>query len=130
MHQTKKILLAEDNLALGNVVKFNLERAGFTVSYARNGKIAWEMIQDELFDLLITDQQMPEMNGVDLCRNIREDLGDFETPIFMLTAKGLELDRQMLREELGITNTFAKPFSPKSLVKSIEELFSLSKCAD
>ena len=116
-----RILLVEDNLALGNVVKFNLQRAGFDVHFARNGRLGWEAFQQSSFDMVITDQQMPEMNGVELCRKIRDELGDRSTPIFLLTAKGLELDRKQLREELAVAQTLSKPFSPKSLIKSIEE---------
>ena len=116
----KHILVAEDNAALASVVRFNLERAGFRVTVANDGRQAWDNLQHETFDLLLTDQQMPEMSGCELCQALRSVPDLAELPVIMLTAKGMELELPRLRDELKITATFLKPFSPKEVVKAVE----------
>ncbi len=117
----KHILVAEDNAALASVVRFNLQRAGFQVSVACNGRVAWEAVQEEVFDLIVTDQQMPEMTGREFCENMRTLDQYRDTPVIMLTAKGMELELPRLKAELGIAATFLKPFSPKEIVKAVED---------
>lgn len=118
----RNILVVEDNAALASVVRFNLQRAGFQVTVARNGRVAWEAVQEEAFDLIVTDQQMPEMSGCELCQKLRM-LDEYRaTPVIMLTAKGMELELPRLKSELGIAATFLKPFSPKEIVKAVETL--------
>jgi CheY-like chemotaxis protein len=117
----KRILVAEDNAALASVVRFNLERSGFAVTIANNGRIAWEHAQKQSFDMVVTDQQMPEMSGCELCQLLRASAAYAATPIIMLTAKGMELELPKLRDELGISATFLKPFSPKEIVKAVED---------
>jgi len=117
----KHILVAEDNAALASVVRFNLERAGFRVTVANDGRQAWDNLQHETFDLLLTDQQMPKMTGCELCQALRSVPDFAELPVILLTAKGMELELPRLRDELKITATFLKPFSPKEVVKAVEE---------
>lgn len=120
-NEDKRILIAEDNAALASVVRFNLERAGFQVTVACNGRVAWEAVQDQEFDLVITDQQMPEMTGCEFCELFR-GVDEFkDVPVIMLTAKGMELELPRLKQELGIAATFLKPFSPKEIVKAVED---------
>ena len=69
---------------------------------------------------------MPEMSGVELCQKLRETPSYIETPIIMLTAKGLELDLVQLRETLGISAALPKPFSPAELMRKVEECLELS----
>jgi len=117
----RHILIVEDNSALASVVRFNLQRAGFQVTVARNGRVAWEAVQEQTFDLIVTDQQMPEMTGCEFCEKLRA-LDEYrDTPVIMLTAKSMELDLPRLKAELGIAATFLKPFSPKEIVKSVED---------
>jgi CheY-like chemotaxis protein len=115
------ILVAEDNAALASVIRFNLVRAGFQVTIANDGREAWECVQANRFDMIVTDQQMPEMTGTELCEKLRSDPEYADLPIIMLTAKGLELELPRLRDELKIMATFMKPFSPKEVVKVIED---------
>ena len=115
------ILVAEDNAALASVIRFNLVRAGFRVTVAHDGRQAWEFVQHGKFDLIVTDQQMPEMTGCHLCEKLRSVPEYAELPVIMLTAKGLELELPKLRDELKIVATFMKPFSPKEVVKAVED---------
>jgi CheY-like chemotaxis protein len=120
-HQVKRILVAEDNPALSQVVRFNLERAGFQVTTAGNGREALERLNGQSYDLVITDQQMPEMTGWDLCAQMRQAAAHADTPVIFLTAKRLELDLARLKDEFGVVATFAKPFSPSELISAVED---------
>ncbi len=112
----RRILVAEDNPALGQVIRFNLERAGFDVQVAGNGEEATQLIAGQTFDLVITDLQMPHMDGEQLCRHIRTVLGLQELPIVVCSAKGLEIDTARLMVEYRLEQVLLKPFSPTELV--------------
>jgi CheY-like chemotaxis protein len=120
----KRVLVVEDNIALREVVRFNLVQAGFEVAVARNGLEAWQAIDQCSFDMVVTDQQMPIMTGYELCQRMRQDPRHVSTPILMLTAKGFELDARRLREELGVHDVIVKPFSPRALVRTIENFIA------
>jgi CheY-like chemotaxis protein len=120
----KRILIVDDNVALGRVIQFAMEGAGFETMTAKNAQIAFELAQETQFDVVITDQQMPVMTGVELCRNLRALPAYQDCPIILLTAKGLELELPRLQHELDIDATFSKPFSPSALVKTVNELLA------
>jgi CheY-like chemotaxis protein len=120
----RRALVVDDNLALARVTQFALDRAGFETQTARNGRLALEAAQQSQFDVVVTDQQMPEMTGIDLCRELRKLPEYMDCPIILLTAKGLELELPRLREELGISGVFSKPFSPAAVVKAVEDLLN------
>lgn len=122
----KHILIAEDNAALGTVLKFNLERNGYKATLARNGAEALSLLSQLTIDLLISDQQMPVLSGVELCRRMRLQPDHAETPVIMVTAKGLELDLETLRREIGITAIFPKPFSPAAIVDKVNECLGIT----
>jgi two-component system chemotaxis response regulator CheY len=121
MNSKAKILVVEDNVALSGVVCFNLVRAGFQVKGVPNGNDALEALREEDFDLVLTDQQMPMMTGVQLCENIRQLPAYQRTPIILLTAKCMELSVDQLQRRLGISAALPKPFSPSELITCIEE---------
>lgn len=123
----KRVLVAEDNFALANVVKFNLEKFGFDVTVAGNGREAWELVSHQPYDLIISDHQMPEMTGMELCQRIRDDERLRDIPFFLLTAKRLELDLNELADRLEITQTFSKPFSPSALVDVVRDQLSVAR---
>jgi two-component system, chemotaxis family, chemotaxis protein CheY len=126
-----KVLVAEDNAALSRVLEFTLAKAGYSVTQAPNGAVAWEHAQAEQFDLVLTDHQMPLMNGTELCSKLRSLESYAATPILLLTAKGLELELPQLCDELGIAATFAKPFSPSHVLKTVQQLLApASELAD
>ncbi len=122
--KAKRILIVDDNVALARVIQFAMDGAGFETVTAQNGRIAFELAKKSLFDVVITDQQMPEMTGVDLCRNLRGMPEYEDCPIILLTAKGLELELPRLQHEFEIDATFSKPFSPSALVKTVNELLA------
>lgn len=120
----RRALIVDDNLALARVMQFALDRAGFDTQTARNGQLALEIAEQSLFDVVVTDHQMPEMTGVELCRELRKLPHYKDCPVFLLTAKGLELELPRLREELGVSGVFSKPFSPAAVVKAVEDVLS------
>jgi len=120
----QRVLIVDDNVALARVTQFALDGAGFETRTAYNGRLALEAALETQFDIVITDQQMPEMTGVELCHELRSLPKYASCPIVLLTAKGLELELPRLREELGIDATFAKPFSPSAIVKACKELLA------
>jgi two-component system chemotaxis response regulator CheY len=119
-----EILLVEDNFALSGVICFNLTRAGYQVTAVNNGREAMEALQRGRFDLVLSDQQMPRMTGIQLCENLREMPDHAHTPFILLTAKCMELDVAKLRQRLGVTAALPKPFSPTELLALIEETLS------
>ena len=121
----RRILAVEDNPALAGVIRFNLRKAGFAVTCARNGHEAWQLLGSQQFDFLVTDHQMPEMTGYELCERMRADPRLCRLPVIMLTAKGLELELSKLKDKLGVMHVLPKPFSPSELVQKIESYFAM-----
>jgi len=115
-----KILLAEDTLAYAKVIRFGLEAAGFDVTRCANGCEAWELAQDNKFDLVITDNIMPKMTGIDLCRSLRQDSRYAQTPIILLTAY-FDPDIDQLRDELQI-RVCTKPIKLAELVNIVNAI--------
>ena len=121
------ILLCEDETHIMRAAEFKLKRAGYEVLCANNGLRALEILQRRRPDLLITDCQMPQLDGFGLLTAIRQDPKLADLPAVMLTAKGYELKREDLQQRFGILDLLIKPFSPRELVISVEGY--LSKCA-
>lgn len=120
----KKVLVADDNRVMVDVIRFNIEASGLSATVARDGEEAWKFLQDGEFDFVVTDYQMPGLNGEELCRLMRQDPRLAEIPIVLLSAKGLELDAKRLREEFRVHDVMFKPFSPRQLVQTIQERLS------
>lgn len=116
----KRVLVAEDIPGLARVVQFNLKQAGFEVTVARNGLEAWRFAQAQQFDIVLTDQQMPELIGTELCARLRELPNYADVPIILLSAKGLEMNAEELKDSLGIVAVLPKPFSPVALIEVVE----------
>ena len=116
-----KILVCEDNVALSGVICFNLVRAGFQVTNVSNGRLALDALENDTFDLVLSDQQMPLMTGIQLCEHIRQLPAHRSTPFILLTAKCMEIDPEKLQQTLGISTALPKPFSPSELINCIEE---------
>jgi len=116
-----RIVICDDDIAILRAAEFKLLRAGFEVRTAGDGQEAWELIERELPDLLLTDCQMPRLDGLNLCRRLREDPRTARLPVLMLTAKGFELDTADVCSRYGVTAVIAKPFSPRELVETIRQ---------
>lgn len=120
---TKQLLLCDDEIHILRAAEIKLARAGYEVRTAHDGQEAWEAILKEKPDALVTDIQMPRCDGLELTRRIRANPETSDLPILMLTAKGLEFEREALIREFGITDVLPKPFSPRELVQLIERIF-------
>jgi CheY-like chemotaxis protein len=118
--KAKHILVAEDNAATAAVIRFNLERKGLDVTIAGSGLAAWNLLQEEDFDLVISDVQMPGISGSELCQRMRQVPALADIPIIMLTAKSFEMDPDAYLERLTVSAIVPKPFSPRELARLVE----------
>lgn len=110
-----RVLIAEDNAALARVIGHTLRQRGFDVEVARDGAEAWSAAEKQAFDLIVTDHQMPRLTGLEVCQRVRAAGPNRETPVVLLTAKGMELDAETVGEEYGVAEVMIKPFSPSVL---------------
>ncbi len=116
-----KVLLIEDDETIGELVKYNLERKGFTVEWLLSGKEALKKLKEEAYGVIILDLMLPEVNGLELCRKIREGEKNRETPVIVLTALSDE-DTKVKGFSIGADDYVTKPFSMKELIARIEAL--------
>ena len=115
----KKILVVEDHQDTRELLKYNLESAGYQVVAAGDGLTGLEMAQAQRPDLVILDLMLPGMDGLEVCRRMKKNAELSGTPVIMLTAKGEEVDR-IVGLELGADDYVVKPFSPRELVLRIK----------
>ena len=113
---SKKILVVDDEKRIVEIVKAYLERDGFQVLIAYDGKTALETVAKSQPDLVILDLMLPEINGWDVCRRLRKDS---DVPIIMLTARDDTTDK-IIGLELGADDYVTKPFDPKELVSRVK----------
>ncbi len=125
MQQTKHVLVAEDNLAMLGVIRFVLEAAELKVTTVTNGRAAWDSLGAGDVDLVISDFNMPEMTGGELCERMRKDPRFERIPIILLTAKGLELDKTRFLDELSVSAIVSKPFSPRAVLQTVQNLLAV-----
>ena len=115
----RKILVVDDEADLVELVSYNLHKEGFTIDSASNGEDALSKVRKKTYDLLILDLMLPGIQGMELCRILRNDPKTARLPIIMLTAKGEELDK-VLGLEMGADDYITKPFSPRELVARVK----------
>lgn len=123
---SKKVLLCDDEIHIVRTAEIRLSQAGFEVRMAHDGQEAWEAILEELPDVLVTDLQMPRVDGFELIRRVRANSTTKDLPVLMLTAKGFELNREEIMREYGVFAVLSKPFSPRELVGLIDQTVSTS----
>ena len=114
-----KILIVDDEPNIVETVRYNLEKAGFRTLTAHDGQRAVELAQREVPDLITLDVMLPEKDGWEVCRLLRQDSRTKAIPVIMLTVKGDEADK-VIGLELGADDYLTKPFSPKELVARIK----------
>ena len=120
------ILVVEDESALAEVLRYNLESEGFKVAVAHDGRSAMEQLEDSHPDLVILDWMLPEMSGLDICRTMRRRPELRDVPVIMLTAKGEEYDR-VRGLDAGADDYVVKPFSPKELIARVRAVLRRTK---
>lgn len=122
LHMPARILVCDDEPHITCTLALRLRKAGHEVEVAENGLVAWELIERAAPDLVISDCQMPVMDGLELCRRIRNDYRFVQVPIVLLTAKAYELPTKVLQRELDISAVVSKPFSPRDMVQLVQVL--------
>lgn len=120
------ILVVEDEPSIAEVVGLYLQRAGYQVQTAADGKIATTMLEKGIPDLVILDLMLPEIDGLSLTRWLRDRS---DVPIIMLTARREEIDR-IAGLEMGADDYVVKPFSPQELVSRVRAVFRRTHRAD
>ena len=114
-----KILIIEDDASILLPLEDNLKLEGYEVASATDGSQGLAMAQEGHYNLIILDIMLPKLNGLDVCRRLRQDKNT--TPILMLTAKSQEIDK-VLGLELGADDYVTKPFSPRELLARIKAI--------
>ena len=122
---SKRILLVDDEKNIVRVARGYLEQAGFTVSSAYDGKSALADFRHTRPDLIVLDLNLPEMDGLDVCRAMRKESN---VPIIMLTARVEEADK-LVGLEIGADDYVTKPFSPRELVARVRALLRRAESA-
>lgn len=112
----KKILVVDDERAIGDILKINLEREGYAVAVAMDGEEGANMALSLNPDLVLLDVMLPKMDGFEVCKKIRRES---EVPIVMLTARTEEIDK-ILGLELGADDYVTKPFSVRELMARVK----------
>jgi two-component system, OmpR family, response regulator len=112
------ILVVDDDAHIRDVVRFAFEKTGMNISIAQDGKEALQLFDRNTHDLVVLDIGMPEMDGLEVCRQIRKSA---ETPILFLSARDEEIDR-ILGLEIGGDDYVTKPFSPRELVARVNAI--------
>ena len=116
-----KVLIVEDETGLVTLLKYNLEKQGFETAVAMDGKIVMQTILTEQPDLILMDWMLPNVSGIDLCREIRQTHDVKHIPIIMLTARGEESDKVRVLS-YGADDYMTKPFSVPELIARIQAL--------
>lgn len=115
------VLVIEDEQDVVDLLRYNLNRAGFSVSIASTGLDGLEKARAERPEVIILDLMLPEMTGEKVCKALKEDASTAAIPIIMLTAKS-QPEERILGLELGADDYVPKPFSPKELVLRVQAL--------
>ena len=110
-----KILIVEDERDIADLLRYNLQKAGFKTDYVRNGADALQRAIEKTPDLILLDLMLPEVDGMIVCRLLKNDPRTKNIPIVMVTAKTEEKDR-VAGLELGADDYIIKPFSPREVV--------------
>lgn len=117
----KCILLVDDETHILRAAEFTFQRSGYEVFCAENGLDAWEQMLEHAPDIVVTDFQMPGLNGLQLVERMRGCATLKEVPVLLLTAKGFELPRQEICRRYDILAVVTKPFSPRDLFRRVEK---------
>ncbi len=121
-----KILVVDDELNIRELIKFNLEKAGYKVLEAADGQAAVDIAKGNRPDLIVLDLMLPGIDGLEVCRIIKNARETSAIPIIMLTAKNEEIDK-VIGLELGADDYLTKPFSSRELLARIKAVLRRSQ---
>ncbi|MBI5826580.1 MAG: response regulator [Deltaproteobacteria bacterium] len=117
----KKILVVDDCDTTRKLLSYIIKERGYRIITASNGIEALEVLAANHIDLVVTDMNMPQMDGLELSRNIKESGAYSKLPVIMVTTETAEADRKM-GMEAGVTTYLTKPITPQELLYEIEKL--------
>jgi phosphate regulon transcriptional regulator PhoB len=116
-----KVLVIDDEKDIVSLLRYHLEKSGFQCLEGMDGPTALRLVREHHPDLLILDLMLPGMDGLEICRQLRQDAATARLPILMLTAKVEEVDR-VVGLEVGADDYVVKPFSPRELVARVRAI--------
>ena len=120
------VLVVEDEKSISTLIQYNLEKEGFKVLISETGEEGFELIKKNLPDLVLLDWMLPDLSGIDICKQIKKDTKLKSIPVIMLTAKSEETDK-IRGFETGADDYVTKPFSTKELILRIKALLKRVK---
>lgn len=123
---TGTILVVDDEPNIRQLVRYNLEKEGFTCNEAADGRACLESVRRERPDLIVLDIMLPEKDGLEVCRQLKAQPATAAIPIIMLTAKAEEIDT-ILGLEMGADDYMTKPFSPRELTARVKAVLRRSQ---
>jgi len=126
MDTPKHILVVDDEADLVDLISYNLKKEGFSVDSSLDGETALSKIKKGRYDLVVLDLMLPGIQGMELCRILKDYPKTKTLPIIMLTAKGEEVDK-ILGLEMGADDYITKPFSPRELVARVKAVLRRAK---
>ena len=116
-----KVLIADDEIHIIHVVAIKLRNNGYEVIAANNGAEAYDLACREHPDIVVTDYQMPFVTGIELIEKLRANEQTKNTPVILLTARSFAISEE-LQQSLDVEECLSKPFSPKELLKTIQDI--------
>ena len=121
-----RALVVDDSLTMRKVLGRLLEREGYEVSVAKDGMDAMQLLQESTPDIILTDIEMPRMDGFGLSRNIRDDVRTKDTPLIMISSRTADKHRS-LAKDIGVNAFFGKPVQDEDLIETMKELLAAKK---
>jgi len=121
----ERVLIVDDDPDIVRLVRYNLSHSGYEVQSAGTGREALELVERQPPDLVVLDVMLPDVDGLEVCRTLRQQSSSRRIPILMLTARGEEIDR-VVGFELGADDYVSKPFSPRELVLRVKSILRRS----
>ncbi len=118
---SKTIMTVDDSASVRQMVSFTLKEAGYNVIEASDGKDALSKIQNAELNLIVTDLNMPNMDGIDLIKNVRTNPKHKFVPIIMLTTES-QNEKKMEGKSAGATGWIVKPFKPEQLLNVVKKV--------
>jgi phosphate regulon transcriptional regulator PhoB len=115
------VLIVDDEQDVLDLLVYNLQKSGYRTSTARDGATALKKARDEFPSLIILDLMLPQLDGTEVCRQLKADSRTAPIPVIMLTAKAEEVDR-VVGLELGADDYVTKPFSPREIVLRVKTI--------
>jgi two-component system, chemotaxis family, chemotaxis protein CheY len=118
---TKTILVVDDAMTVRNLAKFALGKGGYTILEAEDGVQGLKVLESNTVDLIISDLNMPNMNGMEMSKHVKESEKTKQIPIFMLTTEASQ-DVALQGKQIGIMAWIVKPFVPEKLLAAVQKV--------